>query len=257
MHPFLNIAIQAARASSRIILRFMDQLEQVSVTEKNRNNLVTEVDKLSEQEIIAHIHKAYPNHAILAEESGFDGSHDDVWWVIDPLDGTFNFVHGVPHFCISIAAKKKNLTEIGCIYGPIRQELFTAVRGRGANVNSRRMRVSTTQKFENALVATGFPGILAPDALPTYLKTFNQVLPKVADVRRAGAAALDLAYVAAGRLDAFWEQGLGEWDVAAGALMIQEAGGIVTDFAGEPNYVEKKAVVAGNMPIHKALLALL
>lgn len=257
MHPFLNIAIQAARASSRIILRFMDQLEHVTVTEKNRNDLVTEVDKLSEMEIIAHIRKAYPNHAILAEESGSDGKIDDICWVIDPLDGTMNFVHGLPHFCISIAVKKKNQAEVACIYDPIRQELFTAVRGRGAHVNSRRMRVSNAQKLENSLIGTGFPGVLAPDYLPAYLKTFQHILPQVADIRRAGAAALDLAYIAAGRLDGFWEAGLKEWDVAAGALMIQEAGGAVTDFSGTPNFVPTSTVVAGNLAIHKSLLSLI
>lgn len=258
MHPFLNIAIQAARASSRIILRFMDQLDTINITDKgNYSNLVTEIDRLSEAEIISHIHKAYPNHAILAEESGSDSKIDDVCWVIDPLDGTMNFVHGFPHFAISIAVKRKNQTEVGCIYDPIRQELFTAVRGKGAQANNRRMRISAAKQLEQALVGTGFPGGLAPDQMTSYLKTFQQILPRVADIRRAGSAALDLAYVAAGRLDAFWELGLHEWDVAAGALMIQEAGGAITDFSAGADFVKNKAVVAGNLSTHRLLLSLI
>lgn len=258
MHPFLNIAIQAARASSRIILRFMDQLDTINIHEKdNYSNLVTEIDRASEVEIIAHIRKAYPNHAILAEESGFDGKTDDVCWVIDPLDGTMNFVHGFPHFSISIAVKRKNQTEVGCIYDPIRQELFTAVRGKGAQANSRRMRVSPIKQIEQALVGTGFPGGLAPDQMTSYLKAFQQILPRVADIRRAGSAALDLAYVASGRLDAFWELGLKEWDVAAGALMIQEAGGVITDFSAGADFLKNKAVVAGNLSIQPSLLSLI
>lgn len=255
MHPFITIATQAARSASRTILRFFDQLDQVEVSEKGRNDLVTQVDKLSEEEIIAHIRKAYPNHSIVGEESGENKSKQDEYtWVIDPLDGTANFVHGFPHFCISIAVKRKDTLEVACIYDPIRQELFTAAKGRGAQLNNRRIRVTDTRKLENALVGTGFP-FRYTDQHQNYLNMFNRIFPQTADIRRAGAAALDLAYVACGRLDAFWELKLQQWDMAAGALLIQEAGGVVTDFAGQKDFLQTGTIVAGNTYTHKSLLA--
>ncbi len=238
------------------MLHFFDRLEEINVTEKARNDVVSEVDRICEQEIITIIKKAYPRHSILAEESGLDKHQNDYCWVIDPLDGTANYVNGLPHFCISIAVKKGDQLEIGCIYDPIRQELFTAVRGKGAQLNSRRMRVSDATKLENCLVGTGFP-FRYPDAMQPYLNTFNAVLPQVSDLRRAGAAALDLAYVACGRLDAYWEPLLKQWDLAAGALMVREAGGVVTDFAETNNFLTNGNVVAGNIKTHAALLALL
>ncbi len=255
MHPFLNIAIQAARTAGRSASHFFDRLDQITVTEKAKNDVVSEVDKVCEHEIIAIIKKAYPHHAILAEESGFEKNKDDYCWVIDPIDGTANFVNGLPHFCISIAVKKGNQLEIGCIYDPIRQELFTASRGKGAYLNNKRIRVSDTKKLENALVGTGFP-FRYPDYMPTYLKTFNSILPQVSDIRRAGAAALDLAYVASGRLDAFWEAYLKPWDIAAGALLVQEAGGVVSDFNSQKDFLDSGYVVAGSVITQPALLAL-
>lgn len=256
-HPYVNIATQAARAASRNILRFMDQLDQIKVTEKQRNDLVTEVDKLSEETIVHHIQKAYPNHAILSEECGAIGNQSSEYtWIVDPLDGTKNYICGLPHFAISIGVKKGDQLEAACIYDPIRQELFTAAKGKGAYINSKRMRVSDTSQLCNALVGTGFP-FLNIAVQESYLKQFCTVLPQVADIRRAGAAALDLAYVAAGRLDAFWEPTLKPWDIAAGALLIQEAGGVITDYDNGKNFLKSGNVVTGNIKTHASLLKLL
>lgn len=255
MHPLLNIATQAARNASKIITRFMDRLDSIQVSEKGRNDLVTEVDRLAEQEIIATIQKNYPNHSILAEESGFIKG-TDVCWVIDPLDGTTNYAHGFPHFAVSIAVKDRERLEIGLVYDPIRQDLFTTARGEGAHLNHRRIRVSKCQKLENALIGTGFPFRETQD-IESYLKTFAKIIPVAQGIRRAGAASLDLAYVAAGFLDGFWEAGLHEWDMAAGTLMIREAGGWVSDFTGKENHLSSGNIVAGNLPIYNSLLAII
>lgn len=252
MHPMLNIAISAARYSSKILLRFMDHLDTINVSEKSRNDLVTEVDKLSEQEIIKTIRKAYPNHAILAEESG-EMEGNEFTWIIDPLDGTMNYVHGFPQFAISIALRHKNNIETGVIYDPLRNELFTAVRGEGAHLNNRRIRTSSVDKLNRSLIGTGFP-VRDESQVQSYIQTFAKVFPQCSGVRRAGAAVLDLAYVAAGRLDGFWENGLQIWDLAAGALLVQEAGGIVSDYRGEKNYLEKGEIVAANPKIFRLLL---
>lgn len=257
MHPMLNIAIQAARAASRIILRYVDQLDTLTITEKNENDYVTQVDKMSENEIIMHIQKAYPHHHILAEESGkHEQSPSDFCWMIDPLDGTKNFIHGFPHFAISIGLSYKNQMEIGVVYDPIRQDLFTATRGQGAYLNSRRIRVSESKKLNDGLIATGFP-VGDHSQLAPFLKTFEAVVPYVSGIRRSGSAALDLAYVAAGRLDGFWEPTLKPWDIAAGSLMVKEAGGKVSDFLNESNYLESGNIVAGNLRIHKELMELI
>lgn len=257
MHPMLNIAVQAARQASKIILRFMDQMDKVEITEKSHNDFVTQIDKMSEECVITHIKKAYPDHCILSEEIGYQkGFNEDYCWVIDPLDGTHNFIHGFPQFAISIAVMKNNVTELGLVYDPIRQELFTATRGQGAYVNSRRMRISTTSKMEKSLIGTGFP-FRNKETIKTYLDIFEKVFSRCGDIRRTGSAALDLAYVAAGRLDAFWESNLMNWDMAAGALMIKEAGGIVCDFQGGETYLENGKIVAGNPKILKELIGLL
>lgn len=258
MHPMLNIATQAARQASRIILRFMDQMDKVEITEKSQNDFVTQVDKLSEEMIITHIKKAYPDHCILSEETGYQkGYNEEYCWVIDPLDGTRNFMHGLPQFSISIAVMKNNAAELGLIYDPIRQELFTATRGQGAYVNSRRMRISQTQKLSQALIGTGFP-YQNKDNTQKYISAFEKVFSNCGDIRRAGSAALDLAYVAAGRLDGFWQMsGLQIWDMAAGSLMIKEAGGIVCDFKGGETYLENSKIVAGNPKILRELIGLI
>lgn len=257
MHPILNIATQAARAASRIILRFMEQMDKVEVSEKSINDFVTQVDKLSEEMIISHIKKAYPDHSILSEEMGYQkGFTEEYCWVIDPLDGTRNFMHGYPQFSISIAILKNNVPELGLIYDPIRQELFTATRGQGAYVNSRRMRIGNAKHIGQTLIATGFP-FRKKENTHSYLTTFEKVFTKCGDIRRAGSAALDLAYVAAGRLDAYWESDLYSWDIAAGALMVKEAGGIVTDLKGGETYLDSGNIVVANPKIHKELIQLI
>ncbi len=258
MHPMLNIAIQAARAAGKVIVRFEDQMDKVSITEKNQNDLVTQVDHLSEATIIEHIQKAYPHHTILAEESGLhseESQTSDYCWIIDPLDGTKNFVHGFPQYCISIALMHKNVLTLAVVYDPIRQDLFTATKGQGAYLNSRRIRVSPTKKLENALIGTGFP-FRDKQHLKPYLNTFQTIFPRASDIRRAGAAALDLAYVAAGKLDGFWEAALKPWDMAAGVLLIKEAGGMVSDFHNEGNFLDSGNIIAGNLRVHKELVSL-
>lgn len=251
MHPLLNIAIQAARQASKTLLRYMDRLDSLTVSRKANYDFVTEVDRRSEQEIIHVIHKAYPDHGILGEESGYSEGNA-YCWIIDPLDGTTNYIHGFPHFCISIAVKNQNQLEIGVIYDPVRNELFTAARGQGAALNDRRIRVSSTPKLTDALIGTGFPHS-AMEHFPVYLKSFEQVSLQCSGVRRAGSAALDLAYVAAGRLDAFWESHLKEWDMAAGVLLVKEAGGIVGDFQNDKNYLNKGQIIAANSKMYKPL----
>lgn len=206
MHPLLNIAIRAARNAGNVIVRSLQHVEHLEVTTKGRNDFVSDVDRLAEREIISVIAKAYPDHAIMAEESGNSGESDTVW-IIDPLDGTTNFLHGFPHYCVSIAVMVRGKIEHGVVYDPLREELFTASRGDGAQLNDRRLRVGKRKELANALLATGFP-FKNPQHLPAFLNTFNSLFTQVADVRRTGSAALDLAYVAAGRLDGYWEIGL-------------------------------------------------
>ena len=252
MHPMLNIAIRAARSAGNIIIRSLQHVEHLEVTTKGRNDFVTDVDRLAEQEIISVIHKSYPDHAILAEESGKHGDNDIVW-IIDPLDGTANFLHGFPHYCVSVGVMVRGRIEHGVIYDPLRDELFTASRGAGAQMNDRRLRVTKQKTLEGSLISTGFP-FKYHEHFPSYLATFKAVFPEVSDLRRGGSAALDLAYVAAGRVDAYWELGLQKWDLAAGILLIEEAGGVVSDFIGGENYMEHGNVVAGNFNIHQQLL---
>lgn len=251
--PILNIAIQAARAAGNIIIRAMDRLDKVKVSEKAPNDFVTEIDQAAEREIINIIRKAYPKHGILAEESGETEGKDYVW-IIDPLDGTRNFIHGFPHYAVSIAVSHKNTIEHGVIYDPIRQELFSATRGKGAHLNDRRIRVSTNPKLEKALLATGFAYRHSAEHLEFYIHSLRSLLPICSDIRRAGSATLDLAYVACGRFDGFWELKLHKWDIAAGSLLIKEAGGLVCDIDGSDNYLTSGNIVAGNPKILKLLL---
>jgi len=252
MQPMLNIAVRAARNAGNIIARSVDRLDQITINVKAENDYVSEIDRQAEQEIIHTIRKAYPNHGILGEETG---SHegDEYLWIIDPLDGTTNFLHGFPQFAVSIGLKHKGRLEQAVVYDPLRQELFTASRGAGAQLNDRRIRVSKRNDLEGALLGTGFP-FKQQQHLETYLKTFKALFPMTAGIRRAGSAALDLAYVAAGRLDGFWEIGLNPWDMAAGVLLIQEAGGLVSDFSGGNDFLTTGNVVAANPKVFKAML---
>ncbi len=258
MQPMLNIANTAARKAGQLILRASEELDMVQVEEKGKNDFVSEVDRRAEEEIIYHLRKAFPDHAIEGEEGGLregrEGASDYVW-VIDPIDGTTNFLRGIPHYAISIACKYRGKLEHALIYDPVRDETFSASRGRGAKLNDRRIRVTKRNGLDGALIGTGIPfRSHLQDRLPAYTRSLEEVATQTAGIRRAGAASLDLAYVAAGRLDGFWEIGLKEWDIAAGALLVVEAGGLVSDFAGGNDYLRSGDVVAANPKCFKSLL---
>jgi len=252
MHPMLNIAVRAAQNAGNVIIRNLGKLDTLAVHSKNRNDFVSEVDTRAEQEIIGVLRKAYPDHGILAEESGQHGN-DEYLWIIDPLDGTTNFLHGFPQFAVSIALRHKGRLEQGVIYDPLRQELFTATRGAGALLNDRRIRVTSRKQLEGSLLGTGFP-FKSQQHLDAYLGMFRALFPETAGIRRAGSAALDLAYVASGRLDGFWEIGLKIWDMAAGVLLIQEAGGLSGDFTGGHDFLKNGNLVAANPKLFAEIL---
>ncbi len=253
MHPLVNVGVKAAREAGKTLLQSLDHLESVTVSKKKANDFVSDVDKLVEEEIINVIRQRYPNHSVLAEESGESQGTDEFCWIIDPLDGTANFLHGVPHFAVSIAVKQNNKLIAGVIFDPVRNELFTAAKGEGARLNDVRMRVSKQDKLEDAMLGTGFP-FKRHDLLEDYQRKFNKLFVEVSDMRRAGSASLDLAYIAAGRLDGFWEMFLEPWDMAAGILMIREAGGLITDLSGGEDYFKKKEIIAANPKMLKAML---
>jgi len=253
MHPMLNTAVKAARRAGSIINRAA--LEgALEVRAKNRNDFVTQVDRAAEQAILDVIRRAYPDHGFLAEESGpRAGARPEYRWVIDPLDGTTNYIHSFPQYCVSIALEHKGVITQAVVYDPGRNELFTASRGRGAFLDDRRIRASKCAHLKDALVGTGFP-FKELDRLERYLGQLRTLMGACAGVRRAGAAALDLAYVAAGRLDAFWEMGLAPWDMAAGALLIQEAGGLTSDLDGTANFLASGDIVAATPKVLPELL---
>ena len=251
----LNTAIRAARNAGEIILRSSDNIGQLNIDQKGKNDFASDVDRAAEREIINIIKTAYPDHAILAEESGQHEGNDYVW-VIDPLDGTTNYLHGFPQYAVSIALKYRNRLEVAVIYDPLRDELFTARRGGGAMLNNRRLRVTNQSTMKGALIGTGFP-FKTDLHLDAYVGMFKAISMQAAGIRRAGAAALDLAYVAAGRLDGFWEIGIMEWDMAAGILLIQEAGGVVTDLSFNDNYLQTGNVIAGSLKMHQLLYKLI
>ncbi len=255
MHPLLNVAVMAANRGGDTLIRSLNKLDRIKVEQKGRNDFVSEADRTAERAVMDTILKHYPEHAILAEESGWHGESDHVW-VIDPLDGTTNFLHGFPVFCVSVALVVKGRQEHAAIYDPLRQELFTASRGQGAQLNGRRIRVSGETKLARSLLGTGFPYRQSNEALAPYMKMFTLAIEATAGVRRPGAAALDLAYVAAGRLDAFWETGLSKWDLAGGTLMIREAGGIVSALNGGEDYLDTGHVLAGTPKIYGAVAKL-
>ena len=255
IHPMLNIAVRAARAAGSIINRAALDLDVLKVATKGTNDFVTEVDRAAEQAIIDVLLEAYPGHGILAEESGRErgARSSDYLWIIDPLDGTTNFIHGLPVYAVSIALSFRGKIEQAVVYDPCRNDLFLASKGRGAYLNDRRLRVSRRTRMAEALIGTGFP-FRRGDNFKRYLKMFEEVMQHCAGVRRPGAAALDLCYVAAGWYDGFFETGLSPWDVAAGSLMITEAGGLVGNFTGEADFLYQREVVAGSPRIYGQLV---
>jgi myo-inositol-1(or 4)-monophosphatase len=258
LHPMLNVAIKAARVAGSIINRASLDVETVRVTTKQTNDFVTEVDHAAEAAIIETLLTAYPDHGIWAEESGRrdgKGRDKDHIWIIDPLDGTTNFIHGFPVYCVSIALMVKGRIEQAVIYDPTRNDLFCATRGRGAYLNDRRIRVAKRNTLRECLLSTGFP-FRPGDAFQTYLQLIGDVMPRCAGVRRAGSAALDLAYVAAGFSDGFFELGLSPWDVAAGSLLVTEAGGLIGNFSGEADFLEQKECLAANPKVYGQLIGL-
>ena len=249
----LNIAVRAARAAGDIIVRSLDRVDLLNITPKGRNDFVSEVDHQAEREIVNNLQKAYPHHGFLGEEGGHSGQQRSEYvWIIDPLDGTTNFLHGFPQFAVSIALMHRNRIERAVVYDPLRQELFAAQRGAGATLDNRRIRVTGQSALRGALLGTGIPfkDLRHADA---YFGMMRELIKDTAGIRRAGAASLDLAYIAAGRLDGFWELGLQKWDMAAGVLLIQEAGGIVTDLEGGDKYLESGNILAANPRLHQIL----
>jgi myo-inositol-1(or 4)-monophosphatase len=256
MQPLLNIAVRAARRAGDLIVRNVDRVPSLGVRSKSRNDFVSEIDQMAEREIIETIRRAHPDHAFLGEESGRSGGTSDFLWIIDPLDGTTNFLHGFPVFAVSVACEYRGRLEHGVVYDPMRQELYTASRGDGAQLDGRRIRVSKQASLEGALVGTGFPYRANAVHIDAYLAMLKVVMQATAGIRRPGAAALDLAYVAAGRTDAFWEIGLNPWDTAAGTLLITEAGGRIGTLTGG-EFRQGGNVIAGTPKVFDAMVAAL
>ena len=258
MHPMLSTAVKAARRAGSVINRGARDLDRLTITAKGPKDFVSEVDRAAEAAIVDVLHATYPDHAILAEEGTAKGANADAeyLWIIDPLDGTTNFLHGFPQYCVSIALQHKGRITQGVIYDPVRNDLFTATRGRGAFLNDHRMRVSRRQHLRDCLIGTGFPFRDGSD-VDTYIKMMRAMMIETAGLRRPGSAALDLAYVAAGYYDGFWEIGLNAWDVAAGSLLILEAGGLVGDLLGDNGYLYGGQVIAANPKIFAQIIKVL
>lgn len=250
MHPLLNVAVMAARRAGSTLIKKMVNLDKLKIEQKGHNDFVSDADRAAEKAVIDCIHKHYPDHAILAEESGASGNSDTVW-IIDPLDGTTNYLHGFPVWAVSIGVQEKGRMEHGVVYDPLRQELFTASRGQGAQVDGHKIRVSGQQELPRALIGTGFPYREADMDITPYMNMLSKTILNTSGVRRAGAAALDMCYVAAGRLDAYFETGLKSWDLAAGALIVREAGGIVSGLDGSENFLETGHVLTGTPRIYR------
>ncbi|TCV92224.1 inositol-1-monophosphatase [Biostraticola tofi] len=257
MHPMLNIAIRAARKAGNLIAKHYETPDAVEASQKGNNDFVTNVDREAERLIIEVIRKSYPQHTIISEECGeLTGEDQDVQWIIDPLDGTTNFIKRLPHFAVSIAVRLKGRTEVAVVYDPMRNELFTSTRGQGTQLNGYRLRGSTSRDLEGTIIATGFP-FKQKQHSASYMNVMTKLFVHCADFRRSGSAALDLAYLAAGRVDGFFEIGLKPWDYAAGELLVREAGGVVTDFVGAHNYLNSGNIVAGNPRVVKTMLAVM
>lgn len=249
----LNTAVKAARKAGSIITRASYDLDKLTVRTKRQNDFVSEVDHAAEDAIISTLRDAYPDHGFLGEESGYQDREAEYLWIIDPLDGTTNFLHGVPQYCVSIGLQHKGALRHAVVFDPNRNELFTATKGAGAFLNDRRIRVSRVDKLDACLMGTGFP-FKEVARLDEYLRMMKHMVLSTSGVRRAGAAALDLAWVAAGRYDGFWEMGLSPWDMAAGALLVREAGGLVGDFEGEDRFMDSGNIVASNSKLFAAIL---
>ncbi|MEE9351220.1 MAG: inositol monophosphatase family protein [Thiotrichaceae bacterium] len=250
MHPMLNTAVTAARKAGDIISRYSDRVDQLDVQEKEQSDFVSQVDKMAEEAIIDTIKYAYRDHAILAEESGKHEGDSSFEWIIDPLDGTTNYLYGIPQYAVSIALTRDKKLYQSVIYNPANGDLFTASRGQGAMLNNKRLRVTPRRSIENALLVTGIP-YKANQDMDLYLETLKALVPDTAGIRRPGSAALDLAYVAAGRYDGFWEFGLNQWDIAAGVLLVQEAGGLVSDMFGGDKHMESGDIVAASPKVFR------
>lgn len=248
----LNIAVKAARRAGNLIHRSADKIDHLTVTKKSHADFVSEVDRVAEQTIIQTLMEAYPDHAILAEESGVHGE-SEYRWIIDPLDGTTNFLHGLPQFAVSIALQHKGILTQAVIYDPSRNDLYTATRGRGAYLNDKRLRVTRRTQLVDSLIGTGFP-YTKFEHLDAYMAILKELMQKTSGLRRPGSAALDLAWMAAGRYDGFFETGLKPWDIAAGCLLVTEAGGMVSDLSGNDHFLESGHICAGNPDIHPQLL---
>ena len=253
---YLTVAVKAARAAGRILMRSYGKLTRADLSQKGDSDWVTTIDHASEETIIRILIKAFPDHTVKAEESSPTAAESVYQWLIDPLDGTINYMHQFPAFCISIALAVSGQLEVGVVYDPLREELFTARRGYGSRLNGRRIRVSTQEVIRESLLATGFP-LRAKERLNAYLESFRRVFLETGSIRRAGSAALDLAYTACGRFDGFWEMALSSWDMAAGALLVEEAGGEVTDFFGKNSYLSSGHIAAGNPVIRARLVEIL
>ncbi|WAT01365.1 inositol-1-monophosphatase [Rouxiella chamberiensis] len=257
MHPMLTIAVRAARKAGNLIAKHYETPDSVEATQKGTNDFVTNVDRDAESMIVDVIRKSYPKHTIIGEECGeLEGEEKDVQWIIDPLDGTANFVKRFPHFAVSIAVRIKGRTEVAVVYDPMRNELFTATRGQGAQLNGYRLRGTSAKDLDGTILATGFPFKVKQHAT-SYINVVGKLFTHCADFRRTGSAALDLAYVAAGRVDGFFEIGLKPWDFAGGELLVRESGGVVTDFVGGHNHFSSGNVVAGNPRVVKGILTVM
>lgn len=251
MHPLLNIAISAARLAGDLLMRHVEQLDRLIISPKGTNDFFCELDIKAEQLIIQTILKAYPHHGILAEESGYYQDQAEILWIIDPLDGTNNFLHAFPFFCVSIAVCIKDRIEHGVVYDPLRHECFAASRGQGAKLNDRRLRVSKEKQLSKALLGSGYP---SHRNARIHHADYESLIHQCAGIRKTGSSALDLAYVASGRLDGFWDFGLKPWDIAAGSLLIQEAGGLVSNLQGKEEFLFQEEIIAGTPKVFKPLL---
>ena len=253
MHPMLNIAVRAARSAGNVIARGFENFDDLQIEQKGEHNFVTKIDREAEQTIIYKIQQSYPDHTFVGEEGGIVAGNDDYKWIIDPLDGTTNFIKGIPHFAVSIALQYKGRLDQAVVFDPIRGELFTASRGNGAQLNGHRIRTSQAKELSNTILATAFP-FKNKAGLNEYMTSFNAIFSECGDIRRGGSAALDMAYVAAGRFDGYWERGIKPWDIAAGELLVRESGGLVTDFSGGNDPLLSGEIVAGSARVVQAIV---